>query len=305
EEAGPALVEEEYSRPSTEKGLQSVPSKLSLSLVSSRHSLWGHRLWNAALLLAGKKHEFVVEGKSVLELGAGAGLPSLICALNGASKVVISDYATTTDQALMVPIQINIDRIQPQFVPEGTLHAVGHVWGQPVGDLITPLLINDRTGEHERNGVDGRGRGDAAVDGRETAVVDVEVVVDGAGASAAGEGNRGGRQTESMREEDRRGGFDVIIMADLLFNRSQHAQLLETCDRCLRTGRPGDATVWVSFSHHDPEKAEFDMKFFALADEKGFVAKKMKTVQMRDLFVENDGLDDLRGEVHLWCLGRR
>jgi len=28
-------------------------------------------------------------------------------------------------------------------------------------------------------------------------------------------------------------------------------------------------------------------------------------VQMRDLFVENDGMDDLRGEVHLWCLKRR
>lgn len=28
-------------------------------------------------------------------------------------------------------------------------------------------------------------------------------------------------------------------------------------------------------------------------------------VQMRDLFIENDGMDDLRGEVHLWCLKRR
>lgn len=25
---------------------------------------------------------------------------------------------------------------------------------------------------------------------------------------------------------------------------------------------------------------------------------------MRDLFVENDGMDELRGEVHLWCLTR-
>ncbi|CAM9563775.1 unnamed protein product, partial [Hapterophycus canaliculatus] len=165
---------------------------------------------------------------------------------NGASKVVISDYATSTDQALMVPIQINIDRIQPECVPEGTLHAVGHVWRQPVGDVI-------------QDGMSEKGRG----------------------------------------------RFDVIIMADLLFNRSQHAQLLETCDRCLRTGGPEEAAVWVSFSHHDPEKAELDMKFFALADEKGFVAKRLKTVQMRDLFVENDGLDDLRGEVHLWSLTRR
>ncbi|CAN0299301.1 unnamed protein product, partial [Hapterophycus canaliculatus] len=82
EDVGPALVEEEYARPSIAGG-SPLPSKLSLSLVSSRHSLWGHRLWNAALLVAEMvdRGEFVVEGKSVLELGAGAGLPSLICAL--------------------------------------------------------------------------------------------------------------------------------------------------------------------------------------------------------------------------------
>lgn len=52
--------------------------------------------------------------------------------------MVISDYATCTDSALMIPIQINIDRVQPRFVPENTLHAVGHVWGHAVEDLLAP-----------------------------------------------------------------------------------------------------------------------------------------------------------------------
>eukprot|EP00752_Nemacystus_decipiens_P016803 g15037.t2 len=293
-----ALTEEEYTRPAPplKAGLSSdtrsgvVPPTLRLSLVSSRHSLWGHRLWNAALLLAEMvdEDELVVAGKTVLELGAGAGLPSLICALKGASKVVISDYATCTDNALMVPIQINIDRVQPEFVPEGTLHAVGHVWGHPVGDLLAPLPEADSSSGGEQD--DG--------DGRENA----QTVADAGGgtASTVRPGAVGGGAGEE--------GFDVVIMADLLFNRSQHAQLLETCDRCLRKGRgggSGEGTVWVSFSHHDPEKAELDMKFFELARDRGFVATRVKTVQMRDLFVENDGMDDLRGEVHLWCLKRR
>lgn len=33
-----------------------------------------------------------MKGKTVLELGAGGGLPSLVCALNGASQVVVTDY---------------------------------------------------------------------------------------------------------------------------------------------------------------------------------------------------------------------
>lgn len=228
---------------------------------------------------------------------------------NGASKVVISDYATSTDQALMVPIQINIDRVQPEFVPEGTLHAVGHVWGQPVEDLIVPLPVNDaaQTGGVERSHE--HGREDAPVDGYEENSSLVEEAVDERREEEAFrtagqdvQGNREGRHREvfasghDLRDgstrrtatqgerseaggaENGRGRFDVIIMADLLFNRSQHAQLLETCDRCLRTGGSEEAAVWVSFSHHDPEKAELDMKFFALADEKGFTAKRIKTV---------------------------
>jgi nicotinamide N-methyltransferase len=33
-----------------------------------------------------------VQGKTVLELGAGGGLPSLVCALSGAVQVVVTDY---------------------------------------------------------------------------------------------------------------------------------------------------------------------------------------------------------------------
>jgi len=34
----------------------------------------------------------LVSGKHILELGAGAGLPSLVCALKGAATTVVTDY---------------------------------------------------------------------------------------------------------------------------------------------------------------------------------------------------------------------
>lgn len=51
------------------------------------------------------------EGRSVLELGAGAGLPSLICALNGASTVVISDYQNphSEDSVLVRAIEVSTE----------------------------------------------------------------------------------------------------------------------------------------------------------------------------------------------------
>jgi nicotinamide N-methyltransferase len=41
----------------------------------------------------------------VLELGAGAGLPSIVCALNGATQVVVTDYP---DAELVENLEYNI-----------------------------------------------------------------------------------------------------------------------------------------------------------------------------------------------------
>ena len=50
----------------------------------------GHHLWNAGKVVSNylEEHaEELVQGKDVLELGAGAGLPSLTCAIKGAETV--------------------------------------------------------------------------------------------------------------------------------------------------------------------------------------------------------------------------
>lgn len=62
-----------------------IPPFLSLCLVGQHHSLWGHKLWSSAIYLADRYDTrippFDITGKTVLEFGAGAGLPSLTCAL--------------------------------------------------------------------------------------------------------------------------------------------------------------------------------------------------------------------------------
>jgi nicotinamide N-methyltransferase len=47
----------------------------------------------------------VLTGRTVLELGAGGGLPSLVCALNGAAQVVVTDYP---DADLIENLRYNI-----------------------------------------------------------------------------------------------------------------------------------------------------------------------------------------------------
>ena len=54
--------------------------------------------------------------------------------------------------------------------------------------------------------------------------------------------------------------FDVIICADLIFNRSEHEKLLQTIQQCLSD----QGVAFIAYGHHDPEKADQDMRFFAL-----------------------------------------
>lgn len=63
---------------------------LTLRLVG-HDPLWGHHLWNSGRVIARylESHkEEIVHGREVLELGAGAGLPGLVCAAVGGAKRV-------------------------------------------------------------------------------------------------------------------------------------------------------------------------------------------------------------------------
>ena len=55
----------------------------------------GQFLWNAGRVMAAHLEDNagqLVKGRTVLELGAASGLPSIVCALNGARRVVATDY---------------------------------------------------------------------------------------------------------------------------------------------------------------------------------------------------------------------
>ncbi|EIM81525.1 nicotinamide N-methyltransferase [Stereum hirsutum FP-91666 SS1] len=113
---------------------------ISIRLVGN-HPLWGHYLWNASRSFASylDAHPELYRDRCVLELGAGGGLPSIVTALNGARKVVVTDYP---DAALVDNLSFNVK----QNVPEDMMQAVdvkGYIWGQTVALLRESITRSD------------------------------------------------------------------------------------------------------------------------------------------------------------------
>ncbi|OHT10874.1 putative nicotinamide N-methyltransferase [Tritrichomonas foetus] len=103
---------------------------ISVRLLNRHHSLWGDKLAEAGKITASiilhEKYGVRVEGKTICELGAGAGLPSICCCMKNAKNVVTTDY----------PDDYLVDNIKYNLKDYNNAHVIGFMWGKDP----TPLL---------------------------------------------------------------------------------------------------------------------------------------------------------------------
>ncbi|KAI0888139.1 uncharacterized protein GGS22DRAFT_93614 [Annulohypoxylon maeteangense] len=105
--------------------------------------LEAHHLWNGSRIISKyfETHVSEVKDRTVLELGAGAGLPSIVCAILGAEKVVVTDFP---DPDLVANMKKNI--LGCDLIPaidgdaeNSPIVADGHVWGADPTHLLAHL----------------------------------------------------------------------------------------------------------------------------------------------------------------------
>lgn len=87
------------------------------------------------------------------------------------------------------------------------------------------------------------------------------------------------------------GGFDLLILADILFNHSEHEKLLITLRDCLN--KTAEAVALVFFTPYRPWLLEKDLHFFELARADGFLVSKILEQTMDKVMFENDPGDEV------------
>lgn len=102
-----------------------LPSSLWLKCDSDNHVISNR--WNAARCFASfLDRTRLCQGRTVLELGAGGALPSIIAILTSATKVVVTDYP---DTPLLDNIHFNISNNVPPAL-QSVFSVQGYIWGR-------------------------------------------------------------------------------------------------------------------------------------------------------------------------------
>ena len=92
-------------------------------------------------------------------------------------------------------------------------------------------------------------------------------------------------------------GFDILILADLLFNHSEHSKLVKTVQETLN--RSSSSRALVFFTPYRPWLLEKDLAFFDIARENGFtVAKIFEKVMDKVMFEEDPGVSPSQIQGH-------
>ena len=117
------------------------PRVLHFSLLSHRRR-WAQRLWPAGQILARALDESpsLVTGRSVLEIGAGAALPSVVAGLLGAAALVVSDYP---DARMLDNMRANV-RANLSAAQRTRTVVVGYDWKTSPHALLDELAALQR-----------------------------------------------------------------------------------------------------------------------------------------------------------------
>ncbi|GBE87585.1 Protein N-terminal and lysine N-methyltransferase EFM7 [Sparassis crispa] len=242
-------------------------STIEIRLVGS-HPLWGHYLWNASRAFASYLdiHSELYRDRSVLELGAGGGLPGLVAAKNGARTVVLTDYP---DTALLENLAYNVQNNVPSELLQ-RVHVKGYIWGHSVDPLL-----NWREGPSRSEGFD--------------LIIMSDLIF-----------NHSQHNALLQTCEHALSRSRSSVTPDTPSALHTHTPP----DAAKKTNKTLEPCLLVFYTHHRPHLAHRDMQFFDEARDRGWLCNEILTQKFEPMFPEDPGEEEVRATVHGWRLTR-
>lgn len=242
-----------------EQAGRSTSEELKIHLLGS-HPLWGHHLWNASLDMSRylQAHAAtLLDGKAVLELGAAAGIPSIVCAREGAKLVVATDYP---DKELIEVLRRNMDENSASSAQSGNIVVTeGYLWGSGDAQIKSHLfsteglprdgfellLLSDLIFNHQAH--------DALLTSMSSCLTQTA------------------RASASVDPSDLTQSFTQLFSHDEINLAFPENLELDEFTKHL----PTTPCVLVFFTHHRPRLAHRDMEFFVKAKEQGWAVERV------------------------------
>ena len=228
---------------------------------SNKKTLFATMVWTGARVLSNYLLTNVsseIENKSVIELGAGSGLPSMVCRKIGSKVICSSDYpAPTVLQTLHKNCLLNSNKsghnylygidniIMNEGVTESdnscksscdsTYNTVSNIYSE-TNNSIVRLTSKD---------------------------CDIHVI-----------GYIWGNDVNLLLKPTNGEQYDVVIASECLWKADEHYSLINSICKLLKIG----GKIFISFSHHMPGNEEIDLNFFKLAEERGLFTVKTSCI---------------------------
>ncbi|KAF9156770.1 hypothetical protein BG015_001634 [Linnemannia schmuckeri] len=251
--------------------------------------LMSHYVWNAALVMAEyiEAGEVDVRGKRVIEFGAGAALPGLLCVKRGAQFATLTDYP---DPAIVQNLERNwfenlVESEQDKSARRiaGTLSCDTELYKE----IVTPAPFvkrsrRDQEEQRVRCAVRGHAWGESVQD-----------MLDCLPSSTQNsEAGTGGRIQDNSNEKR----YDWILLADTLWVSDGHADLLKSCLAVLR--EDGQGRIFVCCGLHTGYNTV--QRFMALATSPVFgLQSKLVEIRRMPVWGETRSPEELRRESEL------
>ena len=229
--------------------------------------------------MCAERHRLVI-GRNVVEFGAGAGVPGLVAGVLGGRKVVLTDYPSPE---LLRNLEDNVrENARTHIGLQERVVVQGHVWGKACEDVLMHLQAGEASGSHQSTSASASASAWTPPNPPSSTTTATTSLM-----------------TTTTPDHDPSPNLDLskfqtLLLSDLIFNHSQHIPLLRSLERLID---PANGVALVFHSHHLPQHRARDLRFFELAEKRGWIVEKVVEEVRGVQFVDDLGDVGLRERV--------